>query len=399
MMKKINLIALTLVLFLLPIQTFSVKAQTLQQAQDELAKLKKDASNNRATKERSQAEILQLQQQVTKLYQDIDQAKIDIENMTKEIEQLNEDIQKTDAETKSIVSYLQLSNGNSAYLEYAFGAESITDFIYRVAIVEQISEYNNNAITSMNNKIVENKNKQEELSKKQIEMNEKIKTSTERQLELNQYTKDLDETYTDIATDIQKKEDLINYAKKKGCSANDELATCTGQLPYNTKFIRPLTSGRISSNFGARNLSVASSSFHYGIDIATSAGTNVYAPADGIVTAVEWNNCAGNTLYIVHNIGGKYYTTYYAHLSKVNVSVGQTVYTNTIIAKVGNTGSCTTGAHLHFTITTKARYVTAGMYGIPASQVYYSYRDLTINAINPRNMVSFPEVGGAFSSR
>lgn len=398
-MKKLSILIVLLISIILPIGIPKTNAQTLQQAINELEKLKKDANNNREVKEKSQAEILQLQQQVAKLYDEIEQAKIDVENMTKEIEELTEDIQKTDAETKSIVSYLQLSNGESAYLEYAFGAETITDFIYRIAIVEQIGEYNNNAIASMNNKIVENRNKQEELKQKQIEMQNKIETSTQRQLELNQYTKDLDETYTDIAADIQKKEDLINYAKKKGCKSDDELATCTGQLPYNTKFIRPLQSGRISSNFGPRNLSVASSSFHYGLDIAAGSGTNVYAPADGIVTAVEWNNCAGNTLYIVHNIGGSYYTTYYAHLSKVNVSVGQTVYTNTVIAKVGNTGSCTTGAHLHFTITTKARYVTAGMYGIPANQVYYTYSDLTRYAINPRNMISFPAVGGYFSGR
>lgn len=399
MMKKISIVSILLISIVIPIGLPNVHAQTLKQAEEELAKLKNDAQNNRVVKEKSKAEILQLQQEVNKLYDSIDQAKKDIENMTQEIKDLQEDIQKTDAETKSIVSYLQLSNGESAYLEYAFGAETITDFIYRVAIVEQISEYNDNAITSMNNKIVENRNMQEKLKQKQIEMNEKIKTSTERQLELNQYTKELDETYTDISADIKKKEELINYAKKKGCSANDDLSKCTGQLPYNSNFIRPLTSGRVTSNFGRRNLSVSSGSFHYGLDIGVGAGTNVYAPADGIVTGVEWNNCAGNTLYIVHNVGGNYYTTYYAHLSKINVSVGQTVYTNTVVAKSGNTGTCTTGPHLHFTITRKARYVSAGMYGIPASQTYYSYSDLTRNAIDPRSMISFPAVGGYFSGR
>lgn len=399
MMKKLSIVLILLITLLIPIGIPKIYAQTLKQAEDELAKLKNDAQNNRVVKEKSKAEILQLQQQVSKLYDSIDQAKKDIENMTQEIKDLTEDIQKTDAETKSIVSYLQLSNGESAYLEYAFGAETITDFIYRVAIVEQISEYNDNAITSMNNKIVQNRNKQEELKQMQIEMNKKIEESTERQLELNQYTKELDETYTDISADIKKKEDLINYAKKKGCSANDDLSKCTGQLPYNSRFMRPLTSGRVTSNFGRRDLSVSSGSFHYGLDIGVGAGTNVYAPADGIVTGVEWNNCAGNTLYIVHNVGGNYYTTYYAHLSKINVSVGQTVYTNTVIAKSGNTGTCTTGPHLHFTITRKARYVSAGMYGIPSGQTYYSYSDLTRNAIDPRSMISFPAVGGYFSGR
>lgn len=398
-MKKLKYLTIFLILLTVPVLIPRTNAQTLQEAMNELEKLKTDAANNRTTKQKSEAEILQLQQQVTKLYQEIDKAKQEIEDMTKEIEELTADIEKTDNETKSIVSYLQLSNGESAYLEYAFGAETITDFIYRVALVEQISKYNTDSINSMNEKILENRRMQEELAQKQVDMNNKIAESTERQLELNQYTKELDESYTDLETDIQKKEDLINYAKKKGCNLGDELATCTGQLPYNTKFIRPLAYGVVTSNYGPRNLSVASSSFHYGLDTGVASGTNVYAPADGIVTSVEWNSCSGNTLHLVHNINGEYYTTAYMHLSKINVSVGQTVYTNTVIAQSGNTGSCTTGAHLHFAITKKARYVTAGMYGIPANQVYYSYADFTRYTIDPRSMISYPAVGGYFSGR
>ena len=65
MIKKLRILILILLIF--PIGIKSVNAQTLQQAQDELRKLKKDAETNRVIKEKSQAEILQLQQQIWKL--------------------------------------------------------------------------------------------------------------------------------------------------------------------------------------------------------------------------------------------------------------------------------------------------------------------------------------------
>ena len=79
-------------------------------------------------------------------------------------------------------------------------------------------------------------------------------------------------------------------------------------------------------------------------------------------------------LYIDVNVDGKEYTTYYYHLLRFNVSMGQKVDTNTIIGWVGgySTSSvhggydtCTTGAHLHFGVATG--YYNG--YSIPMSNV------------------------------
>ena len=62
-------------------------------------------------------------------------------------------------------------------------------------------------------------------------------------------------------------------------------------------------------------------------------------------------------LYINVVVGGQKYTTYYYHLLKVNVKVGDVVTQNTVIGTVGGYSTstahggydtCTTGAHLHF---------------------------------------------------
>lgn len=87
---------------------------------------------------------------------------------------------------------------------------------------------------------------------------------------------------------------------------------------------------------------------HYGIDIATPVGTPVRAAADGRVAVVAWHFGYGNILILDHG-GGVY--SFYAHLQRVNAHPGEKlIKRGEIIAYTGNTGSWTTGPHLHFEI-------------------------------------------------
>ena len=101
--------------------------------------------------------------------------------------------------------------------------------------------------------------------------------------------------------------------------------------------------GVISSPFGARW-----GKMHEGLDIAVSEGTPVLAAECGTVSYVNENAGGyGKFIRIDHGYGIE---TAYAHLSKIEVSVGQKVNANTRIALSGNTGR-STGPHLHFEIT------------------------------------------------
>ncbi len=106
------------------------------------------------------------------------------------------------------------------------------------------------------------------------------------------------------------------------------------------RFIWPVV-GQITSPYGKRGRE-----FHTGIDIAQSRGTPVYASNSGTVTFAGWRGDYGN-LVIVNHGGG--IETYYAHNSKINVSVGQQVEKGQQIAAVGSTGR-SSGNHLHFEI-------------------------------------------------
>jgi murein DD-endopeptidase MepM/ murein hydrolase activator NlpD len=85
---------------------------------------------------------------------------------------------------------------------------------------------------------------------------------------------------------------------------------------------------------------------HTGIDLAVVVGTPVKTTMDGKVIHAGWNTQGYGNLVIVEN--GEY-RTYYAHLSSIPVSVGDTVKAGTTIGLSGNTGN-STGPHLHYEI-------------------------------------------------
>jgi len=106
--------------------------------------------------------------------------------------------------------------------------------------------------------------------------------------------------------------------------------------------VNPLHSGyRLSSPFGPRG-----GRLHKGIDMASSLNTPVYATADATVKFSGTQRGYGNVVVLDHGGG---YETYYAHLNRRLVTVGQTISRGDRIALMGNTGR-STGVHLHYEI-------------------------------------------------
>ncbi len=86
----------------------------------------------------------------------------------------------------------------------------------------------------------------------------------------------------------------------------------------------------------------------YAIDVALSVGTDVLAPANGVISWCGTRNAGGMELAIdCPGPTGKTFTMVFCHLSKIIKKRGK-VKQGEIIAKSGNTGNNTTGPHLHF---------------------------------------------------
>lgn len=90
--------------------------------------------------------------------------------------------------------------------------------------------------------------------------------------------------------------------------------------------------------------------YHQGVDIASAVGTPIVAAQNGTVSEVYtsgWNGGYGVHIIVQGNNGQ---TTLYAHMSGVNVSVGDSVAAgSTLVGWIGMTGR-TTGPHLHFEV-------------------------------------------------
>jgi len=112
-----------------------------------------------------------------------------------------------------------------------------------------------------------------------------------------------------------------------------------------SKILLPVE-GRWSSYFGERTNPVTGVyTFHNGLDIAASEGTNIKAALDGKVKTADYTSANGN--YVVMEHGNV--TTTYCHCSKLLVKEGNVIRQGETIALVGSTGN-STGPHLHFEI-------------------------------------------------
>jgi murein DD-endopeptidase MepM/ murein hydrolase activator NlpD len=85
---------------------------------------------------------------------------------------------------------------------------------------------------------------------------------------------------------------------------------------------------------------------HKGIDIARPSDRSILAADNGTVVFAGEDGGYGNKVVIDHNNGMR---TLYAHLSSIDVSVGQTVQKGSKIGIMGSTGN-STGIHLHFEV-------------------------------------------------
>lgn len=379
-MKKV-LVLLVLVLFF-PVSF--VKAETLDEyiAKAEAAlKAQKEANEKKKVSEEEKAKA---QEEKVVVEADIKKTEAEIENLIKEMDALEEKIDKKDKEIKSIMKFVQVSNGEANYMEYIFGATSFTDFIYRISVAEQLSDYNdklikeyNNTITELNAKKDELKTKEDELSKKKTELSELIQKLADEIDDLTDSAQSSEEEYKNFMN-------YVNQLKDKGCRGNEDMAACrarqdvpkasvgsvTGGGNANGFFI-PLTNGRVTQDYKGPYV-------HNAIDVSNYEGAPVYAITSGVVRVVS-SGCGERVVYIVHNVGGRMYTTVYYHLKSVTVSVGQSVsYTTQIGTQGGNpahgaTCGCT-GSHVDFKLFT--------------GEYPYDFQSLTGNGashnINPR---------------
>ncbi len=404
MLKKISVISLIILMAfvsVIPMNRESVEAKSIRAFKEELQALREKYEKGEEDKKFTEAEIEKKKQTVSDINDEINTIEVQTQQLTDEIEVLNQNILEKEEEIKKIINYYQISNGESAYLEYIFNAVDFTDFIYRLAIAEQLSTYNDNLIDEYDKMIKENESKKEDLANKKIVLNNKQNDLEKELLSLDTQLGEILEESVTTLEEIESIEETIK-TYESFCDLDEDIDACierynnSSKLPPGTAFYRPVVKGKVSANYGWY-YPWGTKTWHYGMDISqTGHGAPVYAMANGRVSYITRKaSCGGNMLYIEHVVDGVNYTTGYFHLATIEVNVGDIVTYNTVVGTVGGNGSietwdkCSTGTHLH---------IQFGQGHFDATKSGY-YTKFTAKAFNPRTVLNLPSEGSFFYDR
>lgn len=398
-------IVLSVVSFIaLPIET---NAKTLAQFEAEVQQYMNELQKKKDQIALNDAEVARIEKKINSIKAEIKKAEDDFKKLQEEIDESNREIKRKSEESKHIIEYYQIANGENSYLEYIFGATSITDMIYRMSVVEQLTEYNDNLMKQLEELIAKNMIKQQDLQKKQKDLEALNKSLYEEQVKLNADSTAIKHTMPSVEEQIKELNETIKYYKSLKCGANEDVYACeyriaqsTGNsLPSVGTFARPMQYGYLVRGFGGKygHLGYDLSSNNKSIPIYPIAAGSVHAIYSDSCTASNFCSnmgyrCNGNAKIVVvkHNYNGGYIYSSYVHLDSYgNIREGQFVSRDTIIGYMGNTG-CSTGPHLHLEIAS-CFWKNGG--GCTYSGYYSNGRYIegyTDKLINPSSLVNIP---------
>jgi murein DD-endopeptidase MepM/ murein hydrolase activator NlpD len=243
-------------------------------------------------------------------------------------------------------------NGNSSFLDVLFGAQSFTDFITALDLINRVNE--NDARLVQETKTVRTEAEAarieytnlEQIAREQQEQIGRIKQETEAaQINLQSEIEALEAEVVELLLQEEiAAEAARNAAANRGVSSYGEVSEEQLARVFAMQFQYPFSSPQpISSGFGWRDFD---NSFHLGTDFAAPGGTPIMAIGSGTVIAAGVHSLMGNYVIVSHGNGVR---STYMHASALASSAGQTVSAGTVVSYVGTTGN-STGNHLHLQI-------------------------------------------------
>lgn len=401
-MKKI-LNILTIFIIILPMLCAPevTQALTLAQFEKQVEDYTAELTSKQNAVAKNDEEVAKIKKQIQSTENQIISAKYDITRLEKDIDALNDKIYSKQEEVKKIVNFVQKSNGISSYLEYIFGAKSFTELIYRAAVAEQMSSYNERLVKEYNDLIEQNKKKQEDLRVKNEE-NAKLQVELAQQKsQIEASSEIIRGTMPSVEERIQEAKKNVEYYKNLGCGKNEDIQDCQYRIssrgiPAANGFYKPTLIGKITNPY-VKNIhlgyDIVSTTSDKNIAVHPIAQGQVYLIYSDSCTTSNWCDygCNGNARIVVirHNVGGKYIYSSYVHLSSYgNIQEGQIVFPTTIIGYMGTSG-CSTANHLHLEMATC--YWKTSSLGAGGCLTYSQYLN---SIISPANYIGVPNQYG-----
>ena len=332
----------------------------IKEAQEKQEQLEAEKSETMKTVESLITQISSVQKEVDELESKISDLQTEISSRERDIEQKEEEYNEQEKLLDARIVALYKS-GDTSYLDVLLTSSSITDFLAKYYMAEELINYDKELMQSIKQQKadIEAEKTQLEADKKELDTSlaqtEQKKTSlkslknekedyvaqlTAEEKEVQEEIEELEEENRKIANEI--KEAQIRYQKQL-----DELKNNSGSSSSQSGsgyFIRPVSSGPITAT-----AYYSSGKFHGAVDYGVSVGTPVKAAADGVVMTTKNLSSSYGTYVVIQHANGL--QTYYAHGKSGSISVepGEIVKQGQQIMLSGNTGN-SSGPHLHFEV-------------------------------------------------
>ena len=154
---------------MLMMSNFSYNAITINDYKKELSDLQKEKEYVQKNQAEIQKKIDEANAEILKISEKMILAEQEKTAISQQITKNELDIAEKKEQIKDLIVFSQKSSSDNFYLNYLFGAENFTDFIYRISIIQQLTKKNSELMDQMNKLIEDGKTKQEELEETKSE--------------------------------------------------------------------------------------------------------------------------------------------------------------------------------------------------------------------------------------
>lgn len=326
----------------------------LKEANIELEYVQGEMSDTMLKVQETEDKILKYKKEVAELGEKMDTLQKSIDESTAKLQIASQNYEeKSDMLARRLVAMYEA--GDTQYLDVLLKSKSITEFISRYYIIQEVAEYDSiliNEVEQEKNNIEQTKQK---LENEQAEI-KIVKAKNEQTTIVLSNMQTLQKSYiNELSADEKKLQEQITEYKNDQAKIERQILLATNVINPDIQYtggemLWPVAiSGTvITSDYGVREHPIQGViKEHTGIDIGnTPTGTPVVAAADGVVTYAGWLGGYGNCVMINHGEG---VVTLYGHGNKILTSVNKKVKKGETIMEVGSTGN-STGPHLHFEV-------------------------------------------------
>ena len=343
-------------------------------------------------------EIQLLSEQITNMNDQLSAYNLLIADKQDELDNAEGLFDQLNEENKVRVRTME-EEGELSYWEVLFKANSFSDLLDRLNIVEEIAASDNRRLKQLSDAADAVEVAQVDLQAEKAEMEETKKELDAAQEEMNAKRQEADDLLQELlskADDLEALEAEFQamdeeflkqiatkeqeYSAAKQAEWEAYMATYvppttagagqsidkpasgsggSGGTAVGGGWVRPCSYTSITSPFGNRvSPTSGASTFHQGVDLDTGTGWPVVAAKAGVVTVAGYGSAAGNYVKIDHGGG---VSSIYMHLNSYCVSAGTIVSAGQNIGTTGATGVAT-GDHLHFGIAVNGAYVNPCIY-------------------------------------